>query len=240
MADPRHFGNPLFGGNLSSDDTESGALALVRIPRTLAGNALTYYQHTVGKVSESGQRLVAPKNARGRLGHDHTGAGFGRPIQHTWYQYTSTIADFAPDISRQGITHTQAAGAGVSDTYDSLDMRSKVYVPACHNGTLDNPGAYRFGKIEILIYVETASTNMSSTGLWFDVYTEPGGISAADANYLRFIINARVAGWSSQSGIMPFVPGRINDVRFHFHGVDAGNDATFKIDIPAISISQED
>jgi hypothetical protein len=224
-------GPPLFSGVLRRDDVGSGAEASAKIPRILAQNGL------LTKGQHRGTFNMAPPNSRGLFGEDHSGAGYGRPITHTYWAYDALPTS---DPTANGVKCSGALGmkwgripSGESNLF--CDIEINVPVPSCYPG-----GAYDVATLDVVWRVYTLYSEKSSYGVFLDVMnrqTKSMALFAVDAGY------GGTTGYSVESKELRMIPGEVNRVAVRMYTAAAGAHslvAPIHVRVLSMSFSQAD
>ena len=214
-------GNPINGGNLTTNLVNSSKPALARFIGTVAGNNRMLYEHATGREvldasSLNNQTAIAPLNARGILGEDHSGAPFGKALEHSFFTMSF------PDMSETGLKFSGASGTslrvapGIQRAVLSPDVMSvgfdffvSVPVPACWPG-----GAYETCNVSATVYVKTATA--AGTTCELDVY--PEGATDTDVEAISFSTTS--VAFVKGSVNIDVTPGNINRIRLRMSTQD--------------------
>lgn len=220
--DPPLVGAPLFGGCLTSEHTHSNKAALATWLRVIAGNTRCLREHVTGVKVDDNSVVCAPKNARGLLGHDHSGVGFGTEIRHTYWAYCAPRRSVAPSLGNQ--YRLWLATGGSPTTVIGYDGEILVPVPAAYPGS-----KYDQAQVNWVAYCEAATA--SATG-YLEVYSEVVGHSS---DPVILSVSLASTGWKEDSDTIEMVPGKINRIRIKHYSTSSG---VTQLDTTCLSISQ--
>lgn len=211
------IGSPMYGGHLRDSESESSQVSSARIPRTIGGNNRLYYELLTGQTL-SGQSPCSPRNPRGIIGHDHSGASWGRPIKHTIW----TLAPADPDLSTvsgaDNPPHVISSGSPTG--YKTWKATHNVFVPACAPG-----GAYEELTLDVVMWVITAATGTPVCSL----------IVRIDDTETTLSFDISSTGAVTDSDTIKTKPGTWNRIYFELSAYDS---TAFHVSLAAISLSQ--
>ena len=199
---PPLIGSPLFSSHLTGDDVYSSQHPHAKIPRVLGGHTRAYYEHAVGATIGE-QTAIAPRNPRGQIGEDHSGAGWGRGSKHSfWYASFCDSGHVVSGASTAPAHHETAPRVNVAAPTTAVKGRVEswtVYIPPCWPG-----GAYDTVQLDAVIFCEsiTGGPYDIDVGLeaydWYSTDAVTVTISAAAAS-TYYSGSTTVTGLPSQS-----------------------------------------
>lgn len=205
---PNLVGSPLQSGYLRDEHTQSGAPCQARIKRTIAAHNRMHWEHLRGQAI-TGQAPCAPKNPCGQLGHNHSGAGFGKPMRHTWWWFTGKCDENVDGGSSFRLQQSAASPTGTGTLYTTFP----VDVPACFPG-----GCYETARVDVGIRVLTAATVANTKAVvTLGVAPEYGGPIEITSNSPSLSFDATTTGYKSNyHEELHVYPGQTNGLRIEF------------------------
>ena len=219
----RLVGQHLYGGNLTKSQAHSSVAALCDVPRVIGGSNRLYYEHTLGKVPGGSDRC-APLSASGRVGHDHTGAGFGRPLKHSVYSVSY------PDVADwEGSNVTPPCilrGAGDSAPWGRAVTTYIVPVPAGYAGS-----EYETLSAMAVFNCTIFNSNVTLTG---DIWSELAHGNGTGSTWSIALTAAGFYAFSS-AVVVPVQTGAYNRIKLRFTIESA---ATTEVYLQAFTLAQ--
>lgn len=197
------LGTPeLTASHLASTDVDSQSPALASIARLVGGNNRLYYELDSGQ-PVTGSTQCSPPNPRGGCGHDHSSAGMGAQLQHTFWSivWPFNFVDTIPGPKSPQIYDT----SGVGDPRLGLDCNFWIPVPPCYPG-----GAYESCEARVIYYVAEGYTDGTITlSLWTAENERSGWTNGIDVTLTGKTTNT----FYSNSGTLRLYPWGANLLR---------------------------